>query len=294
MLFFPGKGKYNENVKECLIRKKGSGMIQFEEKKGFICDMDGVIYHGNRILPGVAEFIDWLHREKKEFLFLTNNSGSTPRELQQKLARMGLDVPEKHFYTSALATAAFLKEQAPGCSVYAIGEAGLLNALYDAGITMNDVNPDYVVMGEGKAYSLDTLTKATNLVMKGAKLIGANSDLSGPIENGIAPACRALVAPIEMATGTQAYFCGKPNPLMMRTGLRLLGCHSSEAVMVGDRMDTDIISGMESGMSTILVLSGVSSRETLRTFAYRPTMVLDGVGDIVKQAQLQKKAPAAK
>ena len=269
-------------------------MIQFEEKKGFICDMDGVIYHGNRILPGVAEFIDWLHREKKEFLFLTNNSGSTPRELQQKLARMGLDVPEKHFYTSALATAAFLKEQAPGCSVYAIGEAGLLNALYDAGITMNDVNPDYVVMGEGKAYSLDTLTKATNLVMKGAKLIGANSDLSGPIENGIAPACRALVAPIEMATGTQAYFCGKPNPLMMRTGLRLLGCHSSEAVMVGDRMDTDIISGMESGMSTILVLSGVSSREALRTFAYRPTMVLDGVGDIVKQAQLQKKAPAAK
>lgn len=269
-------------------------MIQFEEKKGFICDMDGVIYHGNRILPGVAEFIDWLHREKKEFLFLTNNSGSTPRELQQKLARMGLDVPEKHFYTSALATAAFLKEQAPGCSVYAIGEAGLLNALYDAGITMNDVNPDYVVMGEGKAYSLDTLTKATNLVMKGAKLIGANSDLSGPIENGIAPACRALVAPIEMATGTQAYFCGKPNPLMMRTGLRLLGCHSSEAVMVGDRMDTDIISGMESGMSTILVLSGVSSRETLRTFAYCPTMVLDGVGDIVKQAQLQKKAPAAK
>lgn len=269
-------------------------MIQFEEKKGFICDMDGVIYHGNRILPGVAEFIDWLHREKKEFLFLTNNSGSTPRELQQKLARMGLDVPEKHFYTSALATAAFLKEQAPGCSVYAIGEAGLLNALYDAGITMNDVNPDYVVMGEGKAYSLDTLTKATNLVMKGAKLIGANSDLSGPIENGIAPACRALVAPIEMATGTQAYFCGKPNPLMMRTGLRLLGCHSSEAVMVGDRMDTDIISGMESGMSTILVLSGVSSRETLRIFAYRPTMVLDGVGDIVKQAQLQKKAPPAK
>ena len=269
-------------------------MIQFEEKKGFICDMDGVIYHGNRILPGVAEFIDWLHREKKEFLFLTNNSGSTPRELQQKLARMGLDVPEKHFYTSALATAAFLKEQAPGCSVYAIGEAGLLNALYDAGITMNDVNPDYVVMGEGKAYSLDTLTKATTLVMKGAKLSGANSDLSGPIENGIAPACRALVAPIEMATGTQAYFCGKPNPLMMRTGLRLLGCHSSEAVMVGDRMDTDIISGMESGMSTILVLSGVSSRETLRTFAYRPTMVLDGVGDIVKQAQLQKKAPPAK
>ncbi len=259
-------------------------MINFNEKKGFICDMDGVIYHGNKILPGVADFISWLQREGKEFLFLTNNSGSTPRELQQKLARMGLEVPEQHFYTSALATAAFLKEQSPGCSVYAIGEAGLFNALYDAGITMNDVNPDYVVMGEGKAYSLDTLTKATNLVLKGARLIGANSDVSGPIENGITPACRALVAPIEMATGIQAYFCGKPNPLMMRTGLKLLGCHSGEAVMVGDRMDTDIISGLESGMSTVLVLSGVSTGETIRTYAYRPTIVLDGVGDIVRLA----------
>ena len=259
--------------------------IDFNQKKGFICDMDGVIYHGNRTLPGVAEFIQWLHDENKEYLFLTNNSGYTPRELQQKLARMGLDVQEEHFYTSALATAAFLKEQSPGCSVFAIGEAGLLNALYDAGITMNDVNPDYVVVGEGRTYSLDTLTKATNLVLQGAKLIGANSDVSGPIENGIAPACRALIAPIEMATGTQAYFCGKPNPLMMRTGLRILGCHSGDAVMVGDRMDTDVISGMESGMSTVLVLSGVSTAETVKTYAYRPTIVLDGVGDIVKMAK---------
>ena len=264
-------------------------MIDFNEKKGFICDMDGVIYHGTQILPGVAEFIDWLHRENKEYLFLTNNSGYTPKELQQKLARMGLDVPEEHFYTSALATAAFLKKQDPGCSVYAIGEAGLLNALYDAGITMNDVNPDYVVVGESKSYSLDTLTKATNLVLKGAKLIGANSDLTGPIENGIMPACRALVAPIELATGKQAYFCGKPNPLMMRTGLEILGCHSAEAVMVGDRMDTDVIVGMESGMSTVLVLSGVSTRETVDTFAYRPSIILDGVGSIVDVAERQKK-----
>lgn len=260
-------------------------MLDFNQKRGFICDMDGVIYHGNQILPGVAEFIQWLREEDKEFLFLTNNSGYTPRELQQKLARMGLDVSEEHFYTSALATAAFLQEQAPGCSVFAIGEAGLLNALYDVGITMNDVNPDYVVVGEGRAYSLDTLTKATNLVLGGAKLIGANSDVSGPIERGIAPACRALIAPIEMATGTQAYFCGKPNPLMMRTGLRLLNCHSGDAVMVGDRMDTDVISGLESGMSTVLVLSGVSTPETLKTYAYRPTVVLEGVGDIVKLAR---------
>ncbi|MGN0978877.1 MAG: HAD-IIA family hydrolase [Candidatus Avoscillospira sp.] len=260
-------------------------VINFREKTGFICDMDGVIYHGNHVLPGVAEFIQWLQDEKKEYLFLTNNSGYTPKELNQKLARLGLDVPEEHFYTSALATAAFLKEQAPGCSAFVIGEAGLLNALYDAGITMNDVNPDYVVVGEGRSYSLDTLTKATNLVMGGAKLIGANSDVSGPIENGIAPACRALIAPIEMATGTQAYFCGKPNPLMMRTGLRLLNCHSGDAVMVGDRMDTDVISGMESGMSTVLVLSGVSTMETLKTYAYRPSMVLNGVGDIVTLAR---------
>ena len=259
--------------------------LDFNQKHGFICDMDGVIYHGNRILPGVPEFIQWLHDEKKEFLFLTNNSGYTPKELQQKLARMGLDVSEDHFYTSALATAAFLKEQAPGCSAFVIGEAGLLNALYDAGITMNDVNPDYVVVGEGRSYSLDTLTKATNLVLAGAKLIGANSDVSGPIENGIAPACRALVAPIEMATGTQAYFCGKPNPLMMRTGLRMLHCHSADAVMVGDRMDTDVISGMESGMSTVLVLSGVSTMETLKTYDYRPTAVLSGVGEIVECAR---------
>ena len=255
-------------------------MIDFNEKKGFICDMDGVIYHGNQILPGVAEFIEWLHREKKEYLFLTNNSGYTPRELQQKLKRMGLEVSEEHFYTSALATAEFLKRQAPGCSVYAIGEAGLLNALYDAGMTMNDVNPDYVVIGEGKAYSLDTLTKATNLVMRGAKLIGANTDVSGPIEGGISPACGALVAPIELATGKRAYFCGKPNPLMMRTGLRMLGCHSHEAVIVGDRMDTDIIAGLESGADTVLVLSGVSTRETIKTYAYQPTVILDGVGDI--------------
>ncbi len=262
--------------------------IDFNQKAGFICDMDGVIYHGNRILPGVEAFIQWLHEEKKEYLFLTNNSGYTPKELNQKLARMGLDVSEEHFYTSALATAAFLKEQAPGCSAYVIGEAGLLNALYDAGITMNDVNPDYVVVGEGRSYSLDSLTKATNLVLAGAKLIGANSDVSGPIEHGISPACRALIAPIEMATGTQAYFCGKPNPLMMRTGLRLLNCHSAEAVMVGDRMDTDVISGMESGMSTVLVLSGVSTMDTLKTYAYRPTVVLDGVGNIVDMARAMK------
>lgn len=270
-----------------VVRGKGEvnmRKVDFNEIKGFICDMDGVIYHGNRILPGAADFVNWLRQNKKEFLFLTNNSGYTKRELQQKLARMGMEVSEEHFYTSALATASFLKEQSPGCSVYAIGEAGLLNALYDAEITMNDVNPDYVVIGEGKSYSIETLTKATNLVLKGAKLIGANSDVSGPIEKGIMPACGALIAPIEIATGKRAYFCGKPNPLMMRTGLKLLGCHSAEAVMIGDRMDTDIISGMEAGMSTVLVLSGVTDMEDLKSYAYKPSLVLEGVGDIAKDS----------
>lgn len=244
--------------------------------------MDGVIYHGNKILPGVTEFIEWLQNNDKQYLFLTNNSGMTPQELHQKLKRMGLEVPEEHFYTSALATAAFIKAQTPDASAFVIGEAGLFKALYDVGISMNEIDPDYVIVGEGRNYSLESLTKAVNLVKNGAKLIGANSDISGPIENGIAPACRALVAPIEMTTGKQAYFCGKPNPLMMRTGLNILGCHSEEAVIIGDRMDTDIVAGTEGGIDTVLVLSGVSDRNTPSQFAYQPTVILQGVGDIVK------------
>ncbi len=255
-------------------------MEALREKKGFICDMDGVIYHGNRLLPGVKEFVDWLYREGKQFLFLTNSSERSPRELQQKLARMGLEVDESHFYTSALATARFLSTQAPGCTAYAIGAPGLFNALYDAGITMNDVNPDYVVLGETQTYNYDNIVKAVQLVRQGARLIGTNPDMTGPSENGIVPACRAFVAPIELAAGKSAYFVGKPNPLMMRTGLRMLGVHSDEAVMIGDRMDTDMIAGIETGLDTALVLSGVTSREEIEAFPYRPRLVLNGVGDI--------------
>jgi len=255
-------------------------MDQLRKKKGFICDMDGVIYHGNQILPGVREFVDWLSAEKKNFLFLTNSSQYTPKELQQKLARMGLDVDESHFYTSALATAYFLDSQAPGCSAYVVGEHGIVNALYDKGITFNDVNPDYVVVGEASTYNLEQITKAIRFVNAGSKLIGTNSDLTGPSESGIVPACRALIAPIELATGKSAYFVGKPNPLIMRTGLRMLGVHSENAVMVGDRMDTDIIAGIETGLDTVLVLSGVSTRETCEQYPYRPRIILNGVGDI--------------
>ena len=249
-------------------------------KKGFICDMDGVIYHGNRLLPGVKEFVDWLYREDKRFLFLTNSSERSPKELQQKLARMGLEVDESHFYTSALATVRFLSTQAPGCTAYVIGAPGLFNALYDVGITMNDVNPDYVVLGETQTYNYDNIVKAVQLVRQGARLIGTNPDMTGPSENGIVPACRAFVAPIELATGKSAYFVGKPNPLMMRTGLRMLDVHSDEAVMIGDRMDTDMIAGIETGLDTVLVLSGVTTREEIENYPYRPRLVLNGVGDI--------------
>lgn len=253
---------------------------ELRAKKGFICDMDGVIYHGNNLLPGVKEFVAWLYQEKKRFLFLTNSSERSPKELQQKLARMGLEVDESHFYTSALATAAFLKSQAPGCSAYVIGAPGLVNALYDAGITMNDVNPDYVIVGETTSYNYNMILQAVQLLNKGARLIATNSDLTAPSEQGIIPSCRAFVAPIELSTGKQAYYVGKPNPLMMRTGLRLLDVHSQEAAMIGDRMDTDIVAGIESGLLTCLVLSGVSTPENIRQFSYRPNLILKGVGGI--------------
>ena len=255
-------------------------METLRSKKGFICDMDGVIYHGYQLLSGVKEFVEWLRKEDKQFLFLTNASNRSPRELSLKLSRMGLEIGEEHFYTSALATAKFLQNQAPGCSAYVIGDHGLYNALYDAGITINDVDPDFVVVGETNDYCYDHIMKAMNLVDKGARLIATNYDITGPIQGGIAPACRALVAPIEATTGKKAYYVGKPNPLMMRTGLKKLGLHSAETVMIGDRMDTDIIAGIESGLDTALVLSGVSTRETVKDYPYRPRLILNGVGDI--------------
>lgn len=209
---------------------------------------------------------------------MTNSSERAPRELQQKLERMGLDVDESHFYTSALATASFLKHQAPGCSVYVIGEPGLVGALYDAGMTMNDINPDYVVFGETRAYGYEKVERAIRLVLGGAKLIGTNPDLTAPGENGIVPACSALIAPIELATGRKAYYIGKPNPLMMRHAVRRLGTDADDTVIVGDRMDTDVLSGIEAGIDTTLVLSGVTSCKSLEQFSYRPHYILRGVG----------------
>ena len=257
-------------------------MEKFRAKKGYIIDMDGVIYYGNKLLPGVQKFVDWLYREDKKFLFLTNNSSQSPRELRIRLQEMGLDVAEEHFYTSAQATASFIADQMPGCRAYVIGDPWLIGSLYEKGIAITDKSPDYVIIGESKQYNYDTICKAVKHVENGARLIGTNSDLTGPTKHGIMPACRALVSPIELATGTEAYYIGKPNPLMMRTGLKILGVHSAEAGMIGDRMDTDIVAGIETGIDTALVLSGVTTEETLKKYPFRPRLVLEGVGEIAE------------
>ncbi|MCR5781388.1 MAG: HAD-IIA family hydrolase [Clostridia bacterium] len=255
-------------------------MEQLRARKGFLCDMDGVIYHGEELIPGAKDFVDWLIANDKKFLFLTNASDRSPKELAQKLYRLGLDVGEEHFYTSALATARFLRRQAPGCSAYVVGGPGLYNALYDAGITMNNVDPDYVVIGETNTYSYEHITTAMNLVNNGARLIATNRDMTTPVADGMIPACKAFVAPIELTTGKKAYYMGKPNPLMMHTGLHILGLHADEAVMIGDRMDTDMIAGIETGLDTALVLSGASTRDTIEEYPYRPRLVINSVGDI--------------
>lgn len=256
---------------------------KIRSKSGFIIDMDGVIYHGNKLLPGVNSFVNWLEESGKKYLFLTNSSERTPKELHEKLMRLGVNAGEDHFYTSALATATFLASQTPDGSAYVIGDSGLIHALYSVGYTINNVNPDYVVVGDTHGYNFEKIELAVNLIIRGARLIGANPDISGPVENGIAPSTKALVAPIEIATGKKAYYVGKPNPLMMRIALKKLGVAREEAIVVGDRMDTDIRAGLESEIDTLLVLSGITSRSEIDNFPYRPHYVLNGVADLVEQ-----------
>jgi len=253
---------------------------QIKSKAGFIIDMDGVIYHGNRLLPGVNEFVSWMESSGKQYLFLTNASERTPRELHEKLKRLGIEVSEDHFYTSALATASFLASQKPDGSAYIIGDAGLIHALYSVGYTINNVNPDYVVVGDTHGYNFEKIELAVNLVLRGARLIGTNPDVSGPVENGITPSTKALVAPIEIASGKKAYFVGKPNPLMMRIALKKLGTKREDSIVIGDRMDTDIRCGLESAIDTLLVLSGITGKDDIDKFPYRPQYVLNGVADL--------------
>jgi len=246
----------------------------------YVVDMDGVIYHGHRLIPGALDFVARLRAGGHRFMFLTNNSQWTPRDLRHRLAVIGIEVEETAFHTAALATAEFLQQQKPGGTAYVIGGAGLTNALYGVGYTLTERDPDYVVVGDTRSYDYEKIERAVRLILGGARFIATNLDVTGPSEEGLQPACGALVAPIERATGRKPYFIGKPNPLMMRTALRKLGAHSAEAFMVGDRMDTDILAGTEAGMRTILVLSGVSTHETIEAFPFRPTYVYEDVGHI--------------
>src|SRR5438094_2669845 len=251
-----------------------------DDIKNYLMDMDGVIVRGATLIPGAAEFVQRLRAQGIPFLILTNNSLYTPRDLQVRLSYIGLEVPAEAIFTSALATAQFLHSQRPGGRAYAIGESGLTTALHDIGYVLTDQEPEYVVLGETTTYSFERITHAIRFVMAGARFIATNPDVMGPGEGGIVPATGAVAALISAATGVKPYFVGKPNPLMMRTALRTLGAHSEDSVMIGDRMDTDIISGMESGLRTILVLTGVTTREQVERFPYRPTWIRESVADI--------------
>jgi NagD protein len=248
--------------------------------KNYICDMDGVLVLGSQAVPGANEFIQRLQKVGAKFLVLTNNSLYTQRDLHVRLMRMGLDVPPSAIYTSALATAQFLATQHPGGSAYVIGEAGLTTALHGAGYIITDQSPEYVVLGETLSYSFERITQAMRFVAAGARFIATNPDVSGPGEGGMVPATGAVAALISAATGVQPYYIGKPNPLIMRTALRTLDAHSEDSVMVGDRMDTDIIIGTESGLETILVLTGVTRRQDVGRYPYRPTQIVESVADI--------------
>ncbi len=249
-------------------------------KKNFLLDMDGVLVRGRTPIPGAQEFLTRLEQTRTPFLVLTNNPMYTPRDLAHRLAQVGLRVPEDRLFTSAMATAQFLAQQRPGGSAYVVGEVGLTAALHQVGYVQTSHDPDYVVLGDTTFYSFDQITQAVRLVAAGSRFIATNPDPSGPSETGMVPACGALAAVIEKATGVKPYFVGKPNPLMMRRALNTLGTHSENTIMVGDRMDTDVIAGMEAGMETILVLTGVTRAEEVDRYPYRPTHVLPSVAAI--------------
>ncbi|MGO1393255.1 HAD-IIA family hydrolase [Agrococcus casei] len=247
----------------------------------WLTDMDGVLVHENKALPGAADLIQqWLDRGT-EFLVLTNNSMFTPRDLAARLRTSGLDVPEERIWTSANATAEFLKQQKSDGTAYVIGQAGIITALHDAGFTMTDNDPEFVVVGETRSYSFESITQAIRLIDRGARFISTNPDATGPSPDGIMPATGAINALITKATGREPYIVGKPNPMMFRSALNQIGAHSEVTGMIGDRMDTDIIAGMEAGLHTVLVTTGISTRESIEKYPFRPNEILDGVFELV-------------
>jgi NagD protein len=248
--------------------------------KHYLIDMDGVIYRGTNMIPGADLFVERLEKLGRKFLFLTNSSDSTPVDLQGRLSAMGIQVDVECFYTSALATAAFLHAQKPEGKAFIIGERGLKEALFEVGYTITVKDPDYVILGETKNYDFYQIATAIRLIDGGVPFIATNPDVTGPFDGGIIPACGSFAALIEKATGRIPYFIGKPNPLIMRKALRTLDVHSTETAIIGDRMDTDIVAGIESGLETILVLSGVTGQEDLLKYSYRPDFIFNSIADI--------------
>lgn len=249
--------------------------------QSWLTDMDGVLVREEHALPGAAEFLKALSDRARPFLVLTNNSIFTPRDLAARLTRSGLSVPEESIWTSALATAAFLHDQLPNGSAYVIGEAGLTTALHEVGYTLTDTEPDYVVLGETRTYSFEAITKAIRLILGGARFIATNPDVSGPSAEAPIPATGSVAALITKATNRDPYFVGKPNPMMFRSAMNRIEAHSESTVMVGDRMDTDVVAGIEAGVETVLVLTGSTSRADIERYPFRPSRVLNSIADVV-------------
>jgi NagD protein len=251
--------------------------------RSWLTDMDGVLVHEGEPVPGAVEFINRIGRSGKPFLVLTNNSIYTPRDLQARLLRMGFELPEEAIWTAALATAQFLSDQRPNGTAYVIGEAGLTTAMHSVGYVMTDFAPDYVVLGETRNYSFELITKAVRLINDGARFICTNPDAVGPSVEGALPAAGSVAAMISKATGVEPYFVGKPNPMMMRSALNAIDAHSESTAMIGDRMDTDILCGLEAGLETILVLTGISTREEAERYPYRPSRILNSIVDLIDE-----------
>ncbi|GGC00800.1 HAD-IIA family hydrolase [Cellulomonas carbonis] len=249
--------------------------------ESWLTDMDGVLVHEGHALPGASEFIGALRRKERPFLVLTNNSIFTPRDLRARLQGSGIDLPEESIWTSALATAQFLHQQVPGGSAYVIGEAGLTTALYEVGYTLTDSDPDYVVLGETRTYSFEAITRAIRLIDGGARFIATNPDPTGPSAEGPLPATGAVAALITRATGRTPYFVGKPNPMMFRSALNRIDAHSESTAMIGDRMDTDVVAGIEAGLTTYLVLTGSTRAEDVDRYPFRPAQVVPSIADLV-------------
>ena len=258
-----------------------TGRTGRHQVRAWLSDMDGVLVHEDEPIPGAADFVSRLVESGRPFLLLTNNSIFTPRDLKARLHRSGIDVPEDAIWTSALATAQFLDGQRPEGTAYVIGEAGLTTALHEIGYVMTERDPEYVVLGETRTYSFEAITTAIRLIDRGARFIATNPDVSGPSQQGPIPATGSVAALITKATGVEPYFVGKPNPLMMRSALNRIDAHSESTVMIGDRMETDMIAGLEAGLRTVLVLTGSTRPDQVERFPYRPSKVVNSIADVV-------------